>query len=185
MRTPEWEDQRWALDYRAAVAMRYHARRQAFLDSLARAEPVMTLLLGSSAFAAATSGWTTAVLALTLLTALLSAVLLAYGVAERVRRHERQFKAWSAFRVDLARLDPGDAAGLRAMEARRLEIGAETPPLLTALVILCQNEENEYRRAPERWRVGRAQRLLANLLTLPFQRFEREPATGEATPQPR
>lgn len=178
MDAEEWDDQRWALDYRAAVAMRYHARRQSFLDSLARAEPVTTLLLGSSAFAAVTAGWITLVMVLTLLTALLSAVLLAYGVAERVRLHERQFKAWAAFRADLARLEPGDIAGLRAMEVRRLAIGAETPPLLTALAILCQNEENEYRRAPERWHVGRVQAALAQVVTLPFQRFDQVTRQG-------
>ena len=152
--------------------MRYHSRRQSFLDGLARAEPVATLLLGSSAFAAATTGVTWLVLTLTLLTALLSAVLLAYGVADRARQHERLFKAWAGFRADLARIAPGDAAAMRAMEARRLEIGAETPHQLLALTILCQNEENEFRRADERWRVGRVQAMLANILTLPFQRFE-------------
>lgn len=166
------EDRIWALDYRAAVAMRYHSRRRAFLDGVARAEPVMTLLLGSSAFAAATGEWTTAVMALTLLTALLSAVLLAYGVADRARIHERLFKEWAAFRADLARVAPGDEAALRGMEARRLEIGAETPHQLKALTILCMNEENDFRRAPERYRVGRAQTMLAQIVTLPFQRFD-------------
>ncbi|MFZ4410653.1 MAG: hypothetical protein ACOYOH_25135 [Paracraurococcus sp.] len=170
------EDRTWALDYRAAVAMRYHSRRRSFLDGLARAEPVATLLLGSSAFAAATTGLTWLVMALTLLVALLSAVLLAYGVAERAKLHERLFKAWAGFRADLARLAPDDDAALRAMEARRLEIGAETPHQLLALTILCQNEENEFRRAGEQWQVGRVQAALANILTLPFQRFERLPA---------
>jgi hypothetical protein len=165
-------DRIWALDYRAAVAMRYHSRRRAFLDGLARAEPVMTLLLGSSAFAAATSGLNSAVMALTFLTALLSAVLLAYGVADRARVHERLFKEWAAFRGKLARVAPGDEGALRDMEARRLEIGAETPHQLKALTILCMNEENDFRRAPERYRIGRAQMMLAQIVTLPFERFE-------------
>jgi len=171
-----WEDRHWALDYRAAVAMRYHSRRQSFLEGLARAEPVATLLLGSSAFAAATKEITWLVMALTLLTAMLSALLLAYGVAERARLHERLFKAWAAFRADLAHIAPGDESALRVMEARRLEIGAETPHQLQALTILCQNEENEFRRASERWRIGPVQTALAQFLTLPFQRFEAVPS---------
>jgi len=169
-------DRLWALDYRASVAMRYHSRRRAFLDGFARAEPVLTLVLGSSAFAAATSGYTQLVMTLTLLTAMTSAVLLAYGVGERARLHERLFKAWAAFRADLARVAPEDADGLRTMEARRLEIGAETPHQLLALTILCQNEENAYRRSPEQYRVSPLQATLANVLTLPFQRFEPLPA---------
>jgi hypothetical protein len=166
------EDRIWALDYRAAVAMRYHSSRRAFLDGVARATPVLSLLLGSSAFVAATGGPTEWVKWLTLLNVLLSAVVLAYGVAERGRTHEKLFKSWAAFRADLARLAPEDEAGLREMEARRLEIGADTPHQLQALTILCQNEENAFRRATEFYSVGPWQRAVAQFLTLPFQRFE-------------
>jgi len=164
-------DRVWALDYRAAVAMRYHARRRAFLESFSRLEPVLTLLLGSAAFAAAVSSLGALVPWLTLGTALVSALVLAFGTGERARLHERLFREWATFRATLARVDPADEAALRELEARRLELGADTPPQLHALTVLCQNEENEFRRSGERYEVSAFQRAVANLLTLPFARF--------------
>ncbi len=170
--TDEGADRVWKLDYLAAVAMRYHSRRGSFLHRVARIEPVCTILLGSSAFAAATSGLTWAVMALTLTTALLSAILLAYGVADRARLHERQFQQWAQFRADVANADPADAAAIRGLEARQMQISAESPDQLEALTIICMDKENEFRRADERYDVGPWQRAFAQWFTFPWRRFD-------------
>lgn len=170
------EDRLWQLEYQASVAMRYHSRRQAFLDSVARGEPMLALLVGSSAFAAATVKDSELTQALTLLTVALSAFALAFRPGDKARVHEDLFRRWAAFRGELVRIEAADELAIRDAEVAALEIGGVTPHQLQALTILCMNEENEFRRSPERYRMGGVQKALAQYVTLPFQNFRGQPA---------
>lgn len=168
------EDQIWDLDYDASVAMRYHAHRRAFLDATARLVPVVSLVLGSSAFAVAVAGMPNGaalVKWLTLALVLFSAINLAFGVAERARLHDSLFRRWAEIREKLAALDPNDSAALQAIQVARAKIDGETPLQLYALTVMCQNEENEVRRANEHYNVPPLQRFLAQFFTVPFFTF--------------
>ena len=171
---PSLAERRWDLEYRASVARRYHVRRAAFLDSLARLEPIVPLILSASAFAAVTNYLSDWVKGLTLTTAVFSALALAFRIGDRAKLHDQLYRRWTEVLERLLALDPAEEAGLRALESEWLKISAETPHQLRALSILCQNEENEFRRTGEIYRIGGLQRLLINWVTLPFASFKTE-----------
>lgn len=171
---PSLEDRRWDLEYRASVARRYHVRRAAFLENLARLEPIVPLLLSATAFAAVTNYMSFWVKVLTLTTAVVSALTLAFRIPDRAKLHDQLYRRWTEILDRLLSLNPDDATGVRALESEWMKISADTPHQLRALSILCQNEENEFRRSGDIYRIGWFQRLLVNWVTLPLVSFEAE-----------
>lgn len=174
--TPEMRQERaWALEYQASVAMRYHARRRAFLRNLSRLEPIMTLIVGSSAFitaAGAFSGDSDWLVYLTLGVVVLTVISIVFDFSGRSYEHDALFRRWAQFRASLTTLDVHDDRRLTEMEAAKLSIDAETPHTIQALAVICQNEENEFRRAPARYHVSALQKIFSNIFTFPFARFE-------------
>jgi len=163
----DWNERRHVLDYDSAVAMRYHGRRKAFLDALARLDPAMSLIFGAAAFGTVTTGHPTVAAGCALLVAATSAINLAFGLSDRARLHEDLFRRWGSLRGDLARLSGEDDTSLQLLEVRRAAIDAESPWQLVALSALCENEEKEVRQTGPLVRVGGLQRAVANWLTLP------------------
>lgn len=164
---PDVKERYHNLDYDSGVAMRYHGRRKAFLDFLARLDPALSVVLGGTAFATVISGHPKAAAAAGLAVALISALDLAFGLSDRARLHEALFRRWGTIRAELAVINEEDEAALRKLEVERARVDAESPWQLLALSVLCENEEKEMRRTGPLYRVGWLQRALANLLTLP------------------
>jgi hypothetical protein len=163
----DWTERRHILDDDSAVAMRYHGRRKAFLDALARLDPAMSLIFGAAAFGTVTTGHPTVAAVFALLVAGTSAFNLAFGLSDRARLNEDLFRRWGSLRGEIAMLAKTDHEALQLLEVRRAAIDAVSPWQLVALSALCENEEKEVRQTGPRVRVGALQRAVANWLTLP------------------
>lgn len=174
----DWSERHHNLEYDSAVAMRYHGRRQAFLDFLSRLDPALSVILGGAAFATVVAGLPHLAAAAGLAVALTSALNLAFGLSDRARLHESLFRRWGLIRAELAQIMEEDDAALRALEIKRAQLDAESPWQLLALSVMCENEEKLVRRHGSIHRVGWLQRTVANLFTLPGW----EPASGSTTP---
>jgi len=164
---PGWNERVHVLDYDSAVALRYHGCRKEFFSALSRADPALSIVLGSAAFATVLLGHKWLAAASGLAVAFVSAVDLAFGLGDRARRHEDLFRRWGALRADLPVLDENDECALRLLEVKRAQIDAESPWQLEALSVLCENEERLVRRDATSFHVGWMQRALANWFTLP------------------
>lgn len=173
-----WHNRWCDLDYDSAVAMRYHGRRQGFMEFLARLDPALTILLGGTAFATIVTDYKGIAAGAALAAAGVSAINLAFGLADRARLHEGLYRRWGQLRADLALIEQDDDAALRALEVKRAAIDAESPWQLEALSVMCENEEKKFRRSGPLYKVGWCQRALANLFTLPGWHPEEETAGG-------
>lgn len=164
---PTWHERWCDLDYDSAVAMRYHGRRQGFMDFLARLDPALTILLGGTAFATVMVDLKPVAAVASLAAAGASAINLAFGLSDRARLHEGLFRRWGQLRAELALIEQDDEAALRSLEVKRAAIDAESPWQLEALSVMCENEEKKVRRSGPIYKVGWLQRTFANLFTLP------------------
>ena len=165
---PQWIERLDNVDYDSAVGMRYHGRRKAFLDVLSRLDPALSLLLGGVAFTTVVTGYSNPAAAAALTIAILSALNLAFGLGDRARLHERLQREYGVLRAELVSVDFGDEAALRRIKVMHTKIDADSPEQLNALSVLCENEEKAVRRSGTLYRVGPAQRMLANWFTLPW-----------------
>lgn len=163
----DWDERRHHLEYDSAVALRYHGRRQGFLDFLSRLDPALSVILGGAAFATVVAGYPKIAAVAALGVALTSALNLAFGLSDRARLHESLFRRWGSIRAELALLADDDDQALRQLEVKRAELDAESPWQLLALSAMCENEEKVMRRSGPLYRVGWLQRMFANLFTLP------------------
>ena len=156
------------LDYDSCVAMRYHGCRRSFFDGLSRLNPALSIIFGGAAFATVVSDLKALAVASSLIVAVASALDLAFSISDRARMHEGLCRRWSALRAKLAVVSGDDDSGLRALEVMREEIGADTPPQLLALSVVCENREKYARDAGGIVKVPRYQLICANWLDLPW-----------------
>jgi len=166
----DWSERYHTLDYDSSVAMRYHCRRKAFLDILARLDPALSVVLGGTAFATVITGHPDIAASAGLAVAVISALNLAFNLSDRARLHEDLFREWGGILADLAVIADGDDTALRKLEAQRARLDARSPWQLLALSAICENEEKIVRRSGALYRIGGVQRSLANLFTLPWWR---------------
>jgi hypothetical protein len=159
-------------DFGVHKSLRYHAKRRAFFDGLHRFSMAVIAITGSAAFLTLIGGDASVYgkIAATI-AAFASAFELTLSLPERARDHGALYERFSNLAVKLAELDPNalDPAAVRKLMAERLTIEASEPIALTALNILCHNEEAEARGYDDRiYKIGWFQRIVIQLGTLPW-----------------
>jgi hypothetical protein len=147
--------------------MRYHARRRAFCEQLDRFGTACSFIFGTAGFGAVALKWPVAAGIATGLVAVLGALVLAFGVADAWRQHANLFRRWGEVRAGLAALPPDDEAGLRQLEVKKAEIDLESPPQLSALSVLVENEEKETREDTSLYHVPLVPRIMADFMDVP------------------
>lgn len=126
--------------YRCQLSTRYHRRRERFLDWMHRATSAAALIGGSAAFAAATQPavvrWAALAVAVT------SVCALVFGFADKARRHAALAESYKRIEADILRAGDYDftEAQVNGWRAQLAETEAGEPPVLRALVVLCQND---------------------------------------------
>lgn len=164
-------------DFGVHKSLRYHAKRRAFFDSLHRFAMAIIAITGSAAFFTFFSDASTVSKVAALFAAVASVLELTMSFPERAREHGELYQRFSDLAARLARLDPGtiEPSVLRELRAERLIIEADEPIAMTALNILCHNEEAEARGygSDEIYRIGWLQRMVMQFGTLPWFKVEK------------
>ncbi len=119
-------------------SIRYHARRQAFYESLDRWTTFALLLLGSGAMALLLLEHPAWVLGANFVMAFLAGLRLVFGIGAKAGIHAR-------FVSDFTRLEKrlrasASAEEVAAVTRERLELEASEPPVMRVLDVICHNE---------------------------------------------
>lgn len=162
----EFHSKREYLEWLASVAMRYHNRRRAFLEKVARVDPLITVITGGATYTALVGGASALGATIALVSAFVGALSLTCNFGESARKHGDLYRRWALLRGNLRKLNEHDQASLIDLELERANIEADTPSQLEALSVICENEEREFRRNPSH-RVFWHQRIFAQVFTLP------------------
>lgn len=121
------------LDFEIEKSMRYHQRRRGFYESMHKSVMFAVILAGSSAIAGAPT--LSAALA-----AILGALDLTFGFSVKARDHEILYRRFSELALDFRGTAEFTDADLRRLEAERLKIEMDEPPVYGALADDCYNE---------------------------------------------
>ncbi|WP_343715298.1 hypothetical protein [Inquilinus sp.] len=167
----------FAQSFRANVFIRYHTRRRAWFEGIHRLSNAISAMAGSAVIVSVIGGLPGVTTALAVVTAVFGAINVAYAPAERARLAHDQCRRYCALAAELAVTDPQDRIALRNLSAEFYRIGADNPPPLSVLLLICQNIETEARGygREHTYRVRRLQRFFANVLSLPPDKLERLP----------
>ncbi len=173
--TPEHEQAHWDLLWGVRRSIRYHRRRERWLDAVDRVCAFAVAVFGTSIFVSLLTGSVPALLTVVAaITATAGMLQLAFGLARRARLHSDLARDF----VDLERamVRAGEDLPeheLRELEARRLEIESREPPVLRVLDAMCHDElvtasgVDPKERAEPRW----YQRWLANIVDVGAHRL--------------
>ena len=163
--------------FAARRMVRYHRRREHFLDRTRDIGAFLTVFSGSATVATALASVSWALPWAALATALLSACEIAFQTARRARLHAELARDWGAFERDVrrARLQLTEEA-LIDLQARRLEIEAHEPPPLRVLDAMCHDEVVTAMGLPDAQRsnVTPLQRLLRNVVDFRADRIRKQ-----------
>ena len=176
MATTSRTDPHWTLLWGVRRSIRYHRRRERWLDAVDRACAFAIAVFGASALASLLTGINPALLTVAAaITAAAGALQLAFGPARQARLHSNLARDF----VDLERAMARAGEDLpeherREFEARRLEIESREPPVLRVLDAMCHDElatalgiDDPKVRAQPRW----YQRWLANIVDVGAHRL--------------
>lgn len=124
-------------------SVRYHRRRERFLDAIAKAVKVITAGAGAAtvlSLVAEGPDWLIETAAGT--TAVFSVLDIVFAFDRTARTHSSLASDFLGLEQDLLRADQGALAlsELVDLEARRLTIESREPPHLRALNLMCHNE---------------------------------------------
>ena len=162
-----------ALKFGAGKSLRYHAARRSFFDILHRTALAIAAIGGSATFVALIGDRTLLATITAAFIAVTTVIDVVVGFSERARHHDGLYRRWSDLNAKIIRHGPPDEQVLRDWMAERALIEKEEPTPLTALNIICHNEESEAQDYGEetiryvRWH----QRLFRHLLTMPPNNF--------------
>src|SRR5580658_561342 len=174
----------------ALSSIRYLSKRRSFFDFLHAFSKAVAAILGGAAFFVLVGGkdvemakWAA------LAVAIVSALDVAFGFAERARKADRQDQRFAELAADLEALDPEDLdpKAVRNAAEKRLMIEKDDPTVLVALNIICHDEEAvaEGYGEEELHKMGWVQRQCAQILTMPWFKVEplkpREQETASGT----
>lgn len=158
----------WKLLFGVRRSVRYHRRRERFLDSAHNLGALATALAGSATVVTLLAELgPRVVLVAAALTAVAGAIELVFGLAKGARLHSELARDFIGLEQNLVRAGPGLSTGaLNRFQARRLEIEEREPPALRVLDTLCHNELLRALGYPKEQQVhvGFLQRRLANFV---------------------
>lgn len=166
-----------AANFTVHVSLRYLAKRRSFFDFLHAGSKALSAIFGGAAFFSLIgSKETTIALWVTAALAVVSAVDTTFGFATRARRMDTQYRRFSDLAAEMEVVTPDALTEkrLRTLRAKLLTIERDDPTPLTALNILCHNEEALARGYghTQIYHVGWLRSLLAHWWT--FSSFEPE-----------
>lgn len=161
------------LEFSVSVSVRYHSKRRAWFDALARWPSVVSLIAGSAAFVSISQGMPTLATVASAATALFGGANLVFGFAERARRHDELVRKFTLLAAEIAETASPSHSDLRRWMGAKYRIEAEEPSPNNVLNVLCHNEEAEARGyGPEHvHRVRWWQRAGAQICALPPNHF--------------
>lgn len=135
--TKEFEDLKFAFT-RSQI---YYEKRATFWSAVSVTSQVAELLLSSSAFVAAVSGFPSVIAAVTLVSSLIGVLALAFKSTSRMRRCFAQRNAFSDL-MKMLPVDPADGTKelLREIRDKRLDVEKNDDPILECLDAICHNK---------------------------------------------
>jgi len=155
----------YRVDFSIHVSMRYHQARRAWWVSLNRMSSIAAALAGS---AAVISVWGGGIGAAYVSAAAggFAALNAALGFTDRAREHAELYRQFCAVASKMAVDADRDRSAARRYAAEVLLIEASEPPPISALNVVCHNQECEARNRPEyRHHVSLVNRFFKNVFT--------------------
>ena len=160
----------WSLLFGVRRSIRYHLRRERFLDGAHNLGALVTAISGSAAVASLLGRLDPAlVTAAVTVTAVAGAAELVFRTAKTARLHNELAREFIALEKELVLAGEGlPEPRLHELQASRLDIEAREPPPLRVLDTLCHNELLRAMGYPpeQQVRVGFWQRAFAQLFDL-------------------
>jgi hypothetical protein len=121
--------------------VRYHRRRERFLDRVHHVGAFLTVVGGSATVATALGDMPRAVVWLAAFTAAASAHEIVFQTARRARLYSELARSWIAFEREVRLARPGlTEEALLKLQDQRLDIEADEPPALRVLDAICNDE---------------------------------------------
>ena len=168
-------DDLYKIDFAIGKSLRYHAKRRSFFDFIHRGSQAVSALAGSAAFVSLVGGQSPelAKIAAALLAAV-SALNLVIGFSERARQYDGLYKRFSDLAVEIAECTQPTEELVRKWKAARLRIEKDEPTPLSALNVICHNEEAEARGLgiEYQYKIGILKSTFRHLFTFPPDRYE-------------
>lgn len=123
-------------------SVRYHKRRRAFFDRLDQGSNVLSLIFGSAAIYGVLEReyQALALLAAGLVT-VASSINLVIASGQKARDHSDFARQYIELEKKLSCAGECDERFLKSIQAERLSIEAEEPPVLKVLDVLCHNDQ--------------------------------------------
>ena len=160
----------WSLLFGVRRSIRYHLRRERFLDGAHNLGALVAAVSGSAAVASLLGRLDPAlVTAAVTVTAVAGAAELVFRTAKTARLHNELAREFIALEKELVLAGEGlPEPRLHELQARRLDIEVREPPPLRVLDTLCHNELLRAMGYPpeQQVRVGFWQRAFAQLFDL-------------------
>lgn len=131
-----------ALEFYIERSCRYHSRREAWFDNLHRITMGISLLAGSSAFAAFSSSQISdkyGAIA-SAIVAILTTTNLVIGFSHKARDHQMMYRRFKQLAIDLLDQKISKDDDLTKIERKKLLIESDEPPIYRALDASCFNE---------------------------------------------
>ena len=161
------EDRKWSLRWGVRKSIRYHERRRRFFDACYRT--VVSTFIGhvvigfSVANGVLDTEWFNWFGILPVFAFLLDLFL---GFSKCAQLHTNLKQKFGELEANIIKNEQNDLA---ALEAQRLQIKKDEPPILRALDILCHNElvESDKETREDIYKVGFLQRMTSQLYSWP------------------
>ena len=138
--TSDLDDKTYELLFAVRRSVRYHDRRRRFYEIWNTITVAGVVIGGSSAFAALMADSTTVSAVLSAAVAMLGALDLAVGTAQRADRHGDLARQFIALEWDFAHGRSLEDDKYETLTRRRLAIEASEPPVLRLLDTMCHFE---------------------------------------------
>ncbi|NBC32480.1 MAG: hypothetical protein GVY13_07365 [Alphaproteobacteria bacterium] len=148
------KDEQYGLDFSIEKSMRYLQRRRDFFDRMHKLFLLLIILSGTASFASffgSGAAWG-------LVTALLAATDLVFGLSDRARDHEFLRRRFAQLAGRLRATSDPTEADIHEWTRERIEIETDEPPTMWALEASCYNEvvhawgrETDWGVVPLRW----------------------------------
>ena len=163
-------DDHWSLLFAIRRSVRYHHRRQRFLDRIHNLGALFSTVAGSATVATLLADLdTTLVMVAAAATAIFGAFEVVFSPSKSARLHNELAREFMQLEKDALRAqdDPTNER-LRELQSGRLEIEAKEPPKLVVLDAMCHDEliraldSDEEQRTNLKW----FQRMMANVVDI-------------------
>lgn len=170
-------DRKYQLDFDIEKSLRYHQRRRRHYEFLHRAIMLGIIVAGSAAFADfyADGRW------FGLISAVLAAVDLVYGLSHKARDHQDLHRRFTELAKAIRTTHQPTDADLDRWTRERLDIESDEPPVFWALEASCFNEVAMSRGHPRSEWVPLKQWQKLLMHWRPFEHFGDDPR-DRATP---